>query len=486
MHPAVEASAMNEEAAKGSDRRTFVKQAGGAMVAAGLSAKAYSRVLGANDRIRLGQLGCGDRSGGHVHMAQLAAKQMQVETVAVCDLWSLARERRAAQVKRVFNNEPRSYKYSEEMLEQKDIDGAMIATGDFQHAKLCAEVVRAGKDCYVEKPFANVLSEAIETRDLVKQSKQIVQVGTQHRSQPYPLAVRDIVRSGRIGEIVHIEQEWNVNEERWRFKPADTGESKEMLMDVNMEWKQWLNGRASKLREEDTDWKRWLLGKPDRPFDPHVYLEFRLYKDFSSGIFDQWLSHGCDMVHLWMDESYPESVVATGGTFVWKDGRDNPDTCIAAVTYPKGFLYTYKTTFGNSYRSFSRIMGRDGTIENYGGEGASLFVVTREGGRHQFDPPDSGPVYKELPIVGPANDGAEVLRVDGAPPPNSLGPDDDDVGHMTNWLKSMQTRTQPNATVDHGFSHSIVCIMAAQSYWSGKRLYWDPKNERILDHPPDL
>jgi predicted dehydrogenase len=486
MHPAEEANAMNEEAAKGSDRRTFVKQAGGAMVAAGLSAKAYSRVLGANDRIRLGQLGCGDRSGGHVHMAQLAAKQMQVETVAVCDLWSLARERRAAQVKRVFNNEPRSYKYSEEMLEQKDIDGAMIATGDFQHAKLCAEVVRAGKDCYVEKPFANVLSEAIETRDLVKQSKQIVQVGTQHRSQPYPLAVRDIVRSGRIGEIVHIEQEWNVNEERWRFKPADTGESKEMLMDVNMEWKQWLNGRASKLREEDTDWKRWLLGKPDRPFDPHVYLEFRLYKDFSSGIFDQWLSHGCDMVHLWMDESYPESVVATGGTFVWKDGRDNPDTCIAAVTYPKGFLYTYKTTFGNSYRSFSRIMGRDGTIENYGGEGASLFVVTREGGRHQFDPPDSGPVYKELPIVGPANDGAEVLRVDGAPPPNSLGPDDDDVGHMMNWLKSMQTRTQPNATVDHGFSHSIVCIMAAQSYWSGKRLYWDPKNERILDHPPDL
>jgi predicted dehydrogenase len=486
MHPAEEANAMNEEAAKGSDRRTFVKQAGGAMVAAGLSAKAYSRVLGANNRIRLGQLGCGDRSGGHVHMAQLAAKQMQVETVAVCDLWSLARERRAAQVKRVFNNEPRSYKYSEEMLEQKDIDGAMIATGDFQHAKLCAEVVRAGKDCYVEKPFANVLSEAIETRDLVKQSKQIVQVGTQHRSQPYPLAVRDIVRSGRMGEIVHIEQEWNVNEERWRFKPADTGESKEMLMDVNMEWKQWLNGRASKLREEDTDWKRWLLGKPDRPFDPHVYLEFRLYKDFSSGIFDQWLSHGCDMVHLWMDESYPESVVATGGTFVWKDGRDNPDTCIAAVTYPKGFLYTYKTTFGNSYRSFSRIMGRDGTIENYGGEGASLFVVTREGGRHQFDPPDSGPVYKELPIVGPANDGAEVLRVDGAPPPNSLGPDDDDVGHMTNWLKSMQTRTQPNATVDHGFSHSIVCIMAAQSYWSGKRLYWDPKNERILDHPPDL
>jgi len=473
---------MNDETATANNRRTFLKQAGGAMLAAGMSAKSYGRVLGANDRIRLGQLGCGDRSGGHIHMVQLAAKQMPVETVAVCDLWSLARQRRAAQVRHIFGSEPQSFQYFEKMLEQKDIDGVMIATGDFQHAKLCAEVVNAGKDCYVEKPFANVLAEAIETRNLVRQSKQVVQMGTQHRSQPYPLAVRDIVRSGRIGPVVHIEQEWNVNEERWRFKSTDIGESKEMVMDVDMKWKEWM-GRPSKLREEDTDWRRWLLDKPYRPFDPHVYLEFRLYKDFSSGIFDQWLSHGCDMVHLWTDESYPESVVATGGTYVWKDGRDNPDTCVAAVTYPKGFLYTYKTTFGNSYRSFSRIMGRDGTIENYGGEGASLFVVTKEGGRRQFDPPDSGPVYKDVPLVSAAGDRAEVLRIPGAPPPNSLGPDDDDVGHLTNWLKAMQSRTQPNATVDHGFSHAIVCIMAAQSYWSGKRLYWDPANDQILDHP---
>ena len=465
------------------DRRTFVKQAGVTMIAAGMSAKSYGRILGANDRIRLGQLGCGDRSQGHVHMVALASKQIPVETVAVCDLWNLAREHRAAQVKRAFNLEPQSFKYSEEMLALKDIDGVMIATGDFQHAKLCAEVVKAGKDCYVEKPFANVLAEAIETRDLVKQSKQIVQMGTQHRSQPYPLAVRDIIRSGRIGDIVHIEQEWNVNEERWRFTPMDTGYNKEMLMDTNMEWKQWLYGRTSQLKEEDTDWKRWLLGKPHRPFNPHVYLEFRLYKDFSSGLFDQWLSHACDLVHLWTGETYPESVVANGGIFAWKDDRENPDTCVTAIVYPKGFLYTYKSIFGNSYRSFSRINGRTGTIENYGGEGASLFTVTREGGRQEFDPFDNGPVYTKLPIVGPAKDGEELVQVPGAPAPNSLGPDDDDVGHLVNWLQSMQSRTQPNATVDHGFSHSLVCIMAAQSYWSGKKLYWDPRNEQIVDHP---
>ena len=472
---------MTDNSSSGTDRRTFMKQAAGTMLAAGMSARSYARVLGANDRIRLAQLGCGHRSGGHVHMAQLASRQTPVETVAVCDIWSLAREQRAAQVKDAFNLDPQSYKYSEDMLANKDIDGVMIAMGDFQHAKLCAEVVRAGKDCYVEKPFANVLSEAKETRDTVKASRQVVQMGTQHRSEPYPLAVRDIIRSGRIGAIVHIEQEWNVNEERWRFVNMDTGNSAEMEQDRNMEWKKWLYDTPSKLREEDTDWDRWLLGKPHRPFDPHVYLEFRLYKDYSSGIFDQWMSHGSDLVHLWTDETYPESVVANGGIYAWKDGRENPDTCVAAVTYPKGFLYTYKTVFGNSFRSFSRIQGRDGTIANYGGEGASLFTVSKEGGRDEWN---GSPLSKGVPIVSPAIDQEEIVKVAGAEPPNSDGPGDDSLVHIMNWLNAMRSRNQPNANVDHGFSASIVVIMAAQSYWSGKKLYWNPASEEIVDQPP--
>src|ERR1700733_3413181 len=471
---------MTDKLTFGTDRRTFLKQAGGTMLAAGTTARSYARVLGANDRIQLAQLGCGGRSHGHVHMVQLASQKMPVETIAVCDIWSLARERRAAQVKQAFNLTPQMYKYSEELLARKDIDGVMIATGDFQHAKLCTEVVRAGKDCYVEKPFANDLSEAKEARDTVKASKQVVQVGSQHRSEPYQLAVRDIVRSGRIGDIVHIEQEWNVNEERWRFVDMDTGNSPEMEQDRNMEWKQLLLERQSKLREEDTDWNRGLLGKPHRPFDPHVYLEFRLYKDYSSGIFDQWMSHGSDLVHLWTDETYPESVMATGGVYAWKDGRENPDTCIAAVTYPKGFLYTYKTVFGNSFRSFSRIQGRDGTIVNYGGEGASLFTVSKEGGRDEYD---GSAKVSTLPVISPASDQEQIVRVPGAQPPDSDGPGDDSVVHIVNWLKSMKSRNPPNANVDHGFSHSIVTIMAAQSYWSGKKLYWDPQNEEIVDRP---
>ena len=107
------------------------------------------------------------------------------------------------------------------------------------------------------------------------------------------------------------------------------------------------------------------------------------------------------LVHLWTDEAYPESVVANGGISHGKMDVIIQTPSVAAITYPKGFLYTYKTIFGNSYRIFSRIHGRDGTIVNYGGEGASLFTVSSEGGRNEFDPDDdAGPNYTQVPIVG--------------------------------------------------------------------------------------
>jgi predicted dehydrogenase len=445
------------------NRRTFLQQAGSAAIAVSAvptTAQSYKRILGANDRIRLAQLGCGDRSHGHVHMAQRASEQTPVEMVAVCDLWSLARERRAAQVEKAFGQRPAAFQYHEQLLERKDIDGVMIATADFQHARLCADVVRSGKDCYVEKPFANTLEDAKLARDAAKSSKQIVQVGTQHRSQPYPLAVRDIIRSGRIGKVVKISQEWDVNMPRWRGRSA-----------------------VKELRAEDTDWKRWLLGKPERPFDPRMYLEFRLYRSFSSGIFDQWLSHAVDLVHMWTDSSYPLTATANGGVFCWNDGRENPDTVSAVLTYPQGFLLTYTTTLGNSYRSFTRIQGTQGTIDNFGGEGASLFLVTREGGPHEPDPASEvrRPHYLEPPTMGLAGDKGEIIQVAGAPVPDNIGPSDDDVPHLRNWLDAMRTRSETNATVDHGFSQAVACIMATEAYWSGRRLRWDAGREELAE-----
>ena len=154
----------------------------------------------------------------------------------------------------------------------------------------------------------------------------------------------------------------------------------------------------------------------------HKHLEFRLYKNYSSGIFDEWMSHGSDLVHLFTirlsDKRGGERRILPGGT------RENPDTAVASVTYPKGFLYTFKVNFGNSYRSFSRVMGTKGTLVNYGGEGASLWTVSKEGGPQE----SSGSVdYTTMPITAPASESEEVVtcpahlrRIRGGPATTAL------------------------------------------------------------------
>src|SRR5256886_12127500 len=111
------------------------------------------------------------------------------------------------------------------------------------------------------------------------------------------------------------------------------------------------------------------MNKPHRPFDPRVYFEFRLYREFSSGIPDQWMSHGIDLVHFFMNDSVPRSAIAHGGIFAWPDGRENADTFQALMEYPKGFLVSYATSFGNDAPSFTRYMGKKATLINIGGFG---------------------------------------------------------------------------------------------------------------------
>jgi predicted dehydrogenase len=297
--------------------------------------------------------------------------------------------------------------------------------------------------------MGNVLEEVKAARDAVQAKNLIVQVGTQHRSEPYQIAVRDLIRGGALGDVSKYEIAWNYHGARWRGRPE-----------------------VKQIKEQDTDWRAWLMNKPYRRFDPQLYFEFRLYKEFSSGIPDQWMSHGIDLAHYFMDEQYPESAVAHGGIFAWHDGRENPDTFQALLTYPRGFLVSYSTSFGNDAPGYTRIMGKKATMFNTGGEGSPRWHMVEEVGNHeQDDDIDQKRVAKNILLPG-----------DKGLPPMSIG--DDDLSHMTNWLSCLRTRKQPNATVQNGFSHSVACMMATRAYWTGKKIYFDPKTEQILDHPP--
>lgn len=432
-------------------RRVFL---GGAVLP--VTAASYSRIAGANDRIQIGQIGCGHRAGGHRNMLKDSAQtDPNFDLRSVCDIWSVNANKAADHAQKLFGKRPRIYKYSEEMLADPELDAVMIATGDHQHARILAEVVKAGKDCYCEKPMANTLEDAKLARDTVKASKQVVQMGSQWLSDPYQHRVREMIREGRIGKVVSISQSWNYNGPRWHNP-----------MEANI----------ADIREKDTDWKRWLLGRQDRPFDPRVYFEFRIFKDFSGGITDQWFSHGAGLVHFYLDTFIPDDIVAAGGIFAWHDARENPDTFQCLSTFrEKQVLYSYSTTFGNGFGDHTIIRGTRGTLHSPGGEGSPQWWFT----------PETSSGWRANVVFDTKMRGvkAEPVTVPGHPGIAPLNNTDDLKYHTDDWLKCMRTRGVPQGNIDTGFAHSVAVVMATRAYRENRKMYWDRKRELIVDRP---
>jgi predicted dehydrogenase len=434
------------------DRRTFLSGSAAALASGAIlprTALSYGNIIGANDRISLGHVGIGSRGGDLDLIVSKLKSTHNVEMTAVCDLWKGNREKAVATNTTYYGRAPRAVQHVEDLLAMKDVDGVLISTPEHSHSPILKMTAEAGKDAYVEKPMGNVIAEAKSARDTVLQAKTVVQVGTQHRSEPYQRAVQEVIRNGALGDISKVEIVWNYHGPRWRGRKE-----------------------VNQIREQDTDWSKWLLTKPARPFDPRLYFEFRLYKEFSSGIPDQWMSHAIDLVHWFMNDSFPQSAVSHGGVLAWRDGRETPDTFQALLEYPKGFLVSYSTSFGNDAPSFTRYMGKKATLINIGGEGSPRYQLIEEKGTHEDDADIDH--KRESKFI--------LLPGESKLPP--MGIDDLTLEHMANWLECMRTRTQPAATVHDGFAHSVACTMAAQSYWSGRKLYWDSVTETIVERSP--
>ncbi len=297
------------------NRRTFLESSAALIAGSSLlprTALSYEKIIGANDRISLGHVGIGNRGTDLDLIASKLKSSHHVEMTAVCDLWTVNRDRAAATNAGYYGRSPRAVQYFEDLLAMKDVDGVLISTPEHSHSPILKMVVESGKDAYVEKPMGNVLAEAKAARDAAVQAKAVVQVGTQHRSEPYQVAAQKVARSGDLGDISKVEIVWNYHGPRWRGRPE-----------------------VQQIREPDTDWNAWLLTKPRRSFDPRVYFEFRLYREFSSGIPDQWMSHAIDLVHWFTGDQFPKSAVSQGGVFAWHDGRETADTFQTLLEYPK-------------------------------------------------------------------------------------------------------------------------------------------------------
>jgi predicted dehydrogenase len=444
--------------AQGSDRREFLKLGATALASSAVTwtAKSYAAIPGANDRVKVGIVGCGDRmKQGDLPAFQKSAKELNFEIVAVSDIWSRRREEGAAYIQKLCGSSSVvPVRNNDELYARKDVDAVIIATADFQHARHGAEAVNAGRDAYVEKPIAHTMEDARLIRDAVKKSGKIVQVGTQRRSTPSYQKAAEYIKSGKFGDIVMVEMTWNVNQPgRWR-RP-----------DV-----------VPLLKEEDTDWKRYLMNRPYEPFDARKYLEFRLFWPYSSGIPDQWLVHQIDTVHWFTGLPHPRSVVANGGIYLWKDGRKNWDTMTAVFDYgplddlSKGFQVQYSSRFTNSAGGVKELY-----YSNAGMIDMDKQTVTPTGGLSARSAAEMKMQANLLPSFSLAGEKAESVSTDA----DTHG-DPQTAANMRNWMECVRSRQTPNASIDAGYSHSIALCMNVAAVQTGQKVTFDDKTQQVM------
>jgi predicted dehydrogenase len=439
-------------------RRFFIKQsalAGAGVLAAnaGFSAQSYRRIIGANDRVRVGVVGFSDRHrSSHIPSFMEHYKELNFDVTAVSDIWNKRREEGSAVWKQKMGHDIVACRNNEELYSKKLVDAVFISTADFQHAGHTIEAVKAGCDAYVEKPFAETMEDNKAAMKAVKESKKIVQIGSQRRSGANYHAANEFIKSGKFGDITMVELTWNVNQPgRWRRV-----------------------GLVEELKEQDTDWKKFLMNRPFEKFDPRIYLEYRLFWPYSSGLPGQWMSHQIDTVHWFTGLKHPRSVVANGGIYVWKDGRRNWDTLTAVFDY--GPLTDpnsgFQVTFGSRMHN-----GDENPAEIYYSNGGELNLntnkVSPKGGltkNHAAAMKMQPNLLQEMSlsnteqVVASANTGGDRLTSN----------------HVRNWMECVISRKEPNAPVEAGYSHSIANIMTTAACHTGLKATFDEKSQEVM------
>lgn len=443
-------------------RRDFIKTAalGAAGVVISSQASSYAQILGANDRVRVGVVGYSDRARQSLIPAvHLHSRELNFDVVAVSDIWKRRREEGATEISKLVGHEIAQARNNEELYERKDVDAVIIATADFQHALHGVEAVRAGRDAYVEKPMANAMDDARAFLKAVEETKKVVQIGSQRRSGGNYIRANEFIRSGKFGDIVMVEMTWNVNQPgRWRRPKL-----------------------VQEIRKEDTDWDRFLLNRRERGvkpgWDPRKYLEFRLFWPYSTGIPCQWMSHQIDTVHWFSGLPRPRSVVANGGIYQWRDGRQNPDTMTAVFDYgplndlSKGFQVVYSSRFSNSAGGVKELY-----YSNAGMLNLDTNKITPEGGlrKREADEMEMRPnLLQEMSLSDPSADGAVST---GA----NTGVDALTSAHMRNWMECVRSRKTPNASVKAGYDHSVAICMTHAAVQTGQRITFDDAKQKVV------
>ena len=438
------------------DRRNFIKSATALAATSssfaakpGLS-KGSGRVLGANDRINVGAIGVGGRGFSVTGEFERAGKRdNNCQVVAVCDVYEKRKKRAAQQYK------AEGYLDWREVIARKDVDAVLVATPDHWHAQIALAAMDAGKDVYCEKPMCHTVAEVKRLVDTVRETKRVMQVGSQTTSGDQWHKAKKAIADGMIGDMLLSQGSYHRNsiEGEWNYRiDKDAGP----------------DGKG----DDYIDWKMWLGSATKRSFDADRFFRFRKYWDYSGGIATDLFFHVVAPMNIcWSEAQYPHKVMAGGGIYAFKD-REVPDTFHFMADYAKGHSLVLSSSMANSQHIPGLIRGHEGTlimVEHGRFEGFAPHITVKPElvGRQ-----DASRTIKESYKFG-----KEDIKI----PVDSYSAME---RHIDNFLQCIRSREKPTLNVEIAARAQVTITMAVESYRRGKVLYFDEKKFQIVEKPP--
>lgn len=408
-------------------RREFIQRTLGGT--AGLAAYGMfpsGRVLGANDRVRIGLIGAGGRG---TEIFKAAMKCPNVEPVAVADIYT----RRLDEAKQLVPTLA-TYRDFRKLLDDKSIDAVLIATPQHLHALNFVPAIQAGKDVYQEKTMAFNPDHAKRMRKALAGSGRVVQVGIQGTSAASVEEIREYVKSGQLGIITQLHT--------FHYRNAPYGG--------------WKRSIPTDCDLQHVDWKAFEGEAKQYPFDPNRFINWRFFWDYSGGNCFENMVHQVGYWFKVLDLKVPEKVTMTGANYLSPE-MQVPDTMDVSMIQRERLLFTWNSMFGNNLMGsgYNELLGNKGTILR---DPAFQFTFVPQGKKPT--PPTSG--------AAPGK-GADIV-----------GRNDITVVHMQNFFDCVRSRKETNCPLELGFRSAVTCRMAVESYRHGQTVSWDDQNEDII------
>lgn len=414
------------------NRRHFIQGIAGAGIASRWTASSYGAVAGAGERMQVGLIGCGAMGSSHIKALLDMRTSDNVEITAVCDVYKKRLEAAAAATG------AKTYSRYQELLARKDVDYVVIATPEHWHYRMILDAMEASKHVYVEKPMTQSIAQAREVARRVRDSRLKLQVGVQGMSDESYEVANGYIREGALGKIVmaQIDYSRNYPDDFW-------------VDDIDPEAKPGVN----------LDWEAWLGPAPPRPWDPRRYFQWRHYWDYSGGIASDLFIHRVTRIIKSAGLTFPERVVASGGTWNFTDSRaEVPETFNMLCDYPGGPTVVLISTMANDTPIRHVIRGHLATLE-FDDDG---FVITPQDTTREDRIAPSERTGRELCLQLYKRKGAEDITL-----------------HHRNLQQAVRKGTKLHCDAQLGYYGVVVTSMGVESFRNRAYLRWNPQTEEV-------